>query len=53
MKNTATLILNEDDLAYTFAIPKKVIEFDLVGMEDNPREKRIPEWVTLWGDNEQ
>ncbi len=46
-------VLNEDDLAYTFAIPKKVIEFDLVGMEDNPREKRIPEWVTLWGDNEQ
>lgn len=31
--------LEEDDLAYTFAIPKSVLEFD-TGMPDNPREKR-------------
>lgn len=43
-------ILEEDDLAYTFAIPKNVIEFDLVGMPDNPREKRSASWLTYWGD---
>ena len=31
--------LEEDDPAYTFAIPKSVLEFD-TGMPDNPREKR-------------
>ncbi len=31
--------LQEDDLAYTFAIPKSVLEFDS-GMPDNPREQR-------------
>lgn len=31
--------LEEDDPAYTFAIPKAVLEFDL-GMEDNPRPTR-------------
>ncbi len=31
--------LQEDDLAYTFAIPKAVLEFDR-GMPDNLREKR-------------
>lgn len=31
--------LEEDDPAYTFAIPKSVLEFDK-GMPDNPREKR-------------
>lgn len=31
--------LEEDDLAYTFAIPKSVLEFD-TGMPDNLREKR-------------
>lgn len=37
-------ILEEDDPAYTFAIPKSVIENDLVGMPDNPREKRETAW---------
>lgn len=32
--------LEKGDPAYTFAIPKSVIEFDL-GMPDNPREKRV------------
>ena len=31
--------LQENDLAYTFAIPKSVLEFD-TGMQDNPREQR-------------
>lgn len=43
-------VLKIDDPAYTFAIPKKVIEFDLVPMPDNYREKRLPEWITIWGD---
>lgn len=33
-------VLEEDDPAYTFAIPKSVIDADLIGMPDNPREKR-------------
>lgn len=33
--------LNQDDLAYTFAIPKSVLEFDR-GMPNNPREVRKP-----------
>ena len=37
---TMTYILEEDDLAYTFALPKKVIEFDKVPMENNKRETR-------------
>lgn len=45
-------ILQEDDLAYTFAIPKKVIDFDLVGMPDNLREKREADWIKFWGNNE-
>lgn len=31
--------LEEDDLAYTFALPKEILEFD-PGMPDNPREIR-------------
>lgn len=45
-------VLKMDDPAYTFAIPKKVIEFDLVGMPNNKREKRSPEWITVWGDED-
>ena len=37
---TMTYILEEDDLAYTFALPKTVIEFDKVHMENNQRETR-------------
>ena len=37
---TMTYILEEDDLAYTFALPKTVIEFDKVPMENNQRETR-------------
>ena len=37
---TMTFILEEDDLAYTFALPKNVIEFDKVHMENNQRETR-------------
>ena len=37
---TMTYILEEDDLAYTFALPKNVIEFDKVHMENNKRETR-------------
>ena len=37
---TMTYILEEDDLAYTFALPKKVIEFDKVPMENNKRPNR-------------
>lgn len=37
--NAEVYRLEEGDPAYTFAIPKSVIEFDL-GMPDNPREKR-------------
>ena len=37
---TMTYILEEDDLAYTFALPKNVIEFDKVHMENNQRETR-------------
>lgn len=36
--------LKEDDLAYVFAIPKSVLEFDK-GMPDNIRENR--EYVRL------
>ena len=36
-----TYILEEHDLAYTFALPKKVIEFDKKPMENNVREKRL------------
>ena len=36
-----TYILEPNDLAYTFAIPKKVIEFDKKPMENNIREKRL------------
>lgn len=34
--------LEENDLAYTFAIPQAVIDFDVVPMEGNPREIREP-----------
>ena len=34
--------LEENDLAYTFALPESVIDFDNVPMEDNPREIRLP-----------
>ena len=37
---TMTFILEEDDLAYTFALPKNIIEFDKVHMENNQRETR-------------
>lgn len=43
-------VLKENDPAYTFAIPKKIIDFDLVSMPDNPREKREPAWLTVWGE---
>ena len=36
-----TYILEPNDLAYTFALPKKVIEFDKKPMENNIREKRL------------
>jgi hypothetical protein len=36
-----TYILEPNDLSYTFAIPKKVIEFDKKPMENNIREKRL------------
>jgi hypothetical protein len=39
--NKQTYILEEHDLAYTFALPKKVIEFDKKPMENNIREKRL------------
>lgn len=39
---TETFLLNEHDLAYTFAIPESVIKFDEIPMEDNPRESRSP-----------
>lgn len=32
--------LEEHDKAYTFALPESVIKFDVVPMEDNPREAR-------------
>ncbi len=38
---TEMYVLEEDDMAYTFTIPKKVMEFDR-GMEDNPRVNRKP-----------
>lgn len=34
--------LNKGDEAYTFSIPKDVINFDTVPMENNPREERDP-----------
>ena len=40
----SSLQLKEDDLAYVFAIPKSVLEFDK-GMPDNIRENR--EYVRL------
>lgn len=36
-----TYRLEEHDLAYTFAIPTKVLSFDKVPMQSNPREKRM------------
>lgn len=39
-QSTMTYRLEEHDLAYTFAIPAKVLEFDKVAMPTNPREKR-------------
>lgn len=39
---TQTFCLNEGDYAYTFSIPKKVLEFDTVPMENNPRDERKP-----------
>lgn len=46
-------ILEENDLAYTFAIPKKVLEFDLISMPDNPRSQRLISWKTFWGDENE
>lgn len=37
-----TYQLLEHDLAYTFAIPSNVLNFDKVPMENNPREEREP-----------
>lgn len=37
-----TYVLNENDPAYTFALPKAVVKFDKIPMEDNPREDRKP-----------
>ena len=37
-----TFQLLEHDLAYTFAIPSSVLNFDKVPMENNPREEREP-----------
>lgn len=37
-----TFRLLEHDPAYTFAIPAKVLNFDKVPMENNPREEREP-----------
>lgn len=39
---TRLYVLKKDDYAYTFSIPKDVIEFDKVPMPDNPREEREP-----------
>lgn len=39
-KSTRTYRLEPNDLAYTFAIPAKVLEFDHVPMPNNEREKR-------------
>ncbi len=50
-------LLEEDDLAYTFAIPKSVLEFD-TGMPDNLREQRKYSYLVYrradsGGDNEE
>lgn len=39
---TQVFCLNEGDYAYTFSIPKDVIDFDTVPMENNPRDERKP-----------
>ena len=49
--NTQTYRLEPDDLAYTFAIPAKVLEFDKVPMETNKRLKR-PSLEELAGEEE-
>lgn len=42
LERTATYVLEEDDPAYVFAIPKNVLEFDTKPMPDNQRPERIP-----------
>ena len=54
---TEVYLLEEDDLAYTFAIPKSVLEFD-TGMPDNLREQRKYSYLVYrradsGGDNEE
>lgn len=39
---TRYYLLGEDDYAYTFSIPSGTLDFDIVPMPDNPREKRDP-----------
>lgn len=52
LKYGEVYLLNEDDLAYTFAIPKSVLEFD-IGMPDNLREKRTYTRLVYRYDDEQ
>lgn len=40
--STNTYVLGNKDDAYTFPIPKSVIEFDKTPMTQNPRQKRLP-----------
>lgn len=35
-------MLEENDAAYTFALPESVIQFDNVPMPDNVRKERLP-----------
>lgn len=42
LESTATYVLEEDDPAYVFAIPKNVLEFDTKPMPDNERPERVP-----------
>lgn len=37
-----TFVLEENDPAYTFALPESAIQFDEVPMPDNPRKERKP-----------
>lgn len=46
-------ILEEHDLAYTFAIPESVIKFDDVPMPDNKRKTRKPIEIEIDDDEEE